>query len=147
MWHALIDEYFSLPLGIVRRKLSGVRDSVASSKWRSSFVKSLKSLPEFTVTSLDFAIPQCDACHLGGRMSTYVGRLSGEPYDPITLQVCLLIASSYGQILRIIRLSKIPTLMTDLTMRKTRNQRKESFISVGFVHVAQRHTTNSLTGR
>ena len=84
------DEYFSVPLEIVRRKLDGVRDSIASSKWRPSFTKALKSSPEFHITSLNSAVPYCDACHLGGRMSTFIGRLDGKPYDTTTFQVNLL---------------------------------------------------------
>ncbi|KAF8136382.1 hypothetical protein EV363DRAFT_1319438 [Boletus edulis] len=68
------EEYLSVPLQVTRRKLSGIRDSVASSK-------ALETHPEFTLVRLAFAEPQCDACHLGGRLSTLLGRLSGKPYD------------------------------------------------------------------
>ncbi|KAH9484257.1 hypothetical protein JR316_0003737 [Psilocybe cubensis] len=67
---------------VVRRKLSGLRDSlVASSVWRPEFIEHLKKYPTFELVSLDFAIPACDACHLGGRMSTLLGRLTGSPYN------------------------------------------------------------------
>ncbi|KAF8447936.1 hypothetical protein L210DRAFT_3391177 [Boletus edulis BED1] len=75
------EEYLSVPLQVTRRKLSGIRDSVASSVWRSDFKKALETHPEFTLVRLAFAEPQCDACHLGGRLSTLLGRLSGKPYD------------------------------------------------------------------
>ncbi|KAF5380945.1 hypothetical protein D9615_003974 [Tricholomella constricta] len=76
------EEYFSVPLQMVRRKISGLRDSlVASSVWRPAFKNPLETYPEFDLIPLDFAIPSCDACHLGGRLSTLVGRLSGVPYD------------------------------------------------------------------
>ncbi|KAF8077922.1 hypothetical protein FPV67DRAFT_1615063 [Lyophyllum atratum] len=76
------EEYFSVPLQITRRKISGLRDSlVASSVWRPEFKNPLDTYPEFDLTPLDFAIPACDACHLGGRLSTLTGRLSGLPYD------------------------------------------------------------------
>ncbi|KAG8217534.1 hypothetical protein J3R82DRAFT_5683 [Butyriboletus roseoflavus] len=76
------EEYLSVPLQTTRRKLSGMRDSlVASSTWRSDFKKVLETYPKFTLVRLKFAIPQCDACHLGGRASTLLGRLSGKPYD------------------------------------------------------------------
>ncbi|KAH0830589.1 hypothetical protein J3R83DRAFT_2044 [Lanmaoa asiatica] len=76
------EEYLSVPLQVTRRKLSGMRDSlVASSVWRSDFKKVLETYPKFTLVRLDFAIPQCDACHLGGRLSTLLGRLIGKPYD------------------------------------------------------------------
>ncbi|KAF4576590.1 hypothetical protein EYR40_000834 [Pleurotus pulmonarius] len=77
-------QYFSVPLQIVRRKLSGLRDSlVASSVWRADFKTALSTFPEFGLDDLQFALPQCDACHLGGRLSTLIGRLSGHPYDPV----------------------------------------------------------------
>ncbi|EPQ58262.1 hypothetical protein GLOTRDRAFT_72496 [Gloeophyllum trabeum ATCC 11539] len=83
MQKALADvEYFSAPLHIARRKLTGMRDSlVASSVWRPEFKGPLEKYPNFELVSLEFAVPACDACHLGGRMSTYLGRVSGQPYD------------------------------------------------------------------
>ncbi|KAF8350684.1 hypothetical protein F5887DRAFT_940450 [Amanita rubescens] len=76
------EEYFSIPLNILRRKILGLRDSlVASSIWRLEFKKSLERYPEFSLTELDYAVPGCDACHLGGRRSTRIGRLGGIPYD------------------------------------------------------------------
>ncbi|KAF8910956.1 hypothetical protein CPB84DRAFT_1723119 [Gymnopilus junonius] len=76
------EQYFSVPLQIVRRKLAGIRDSlVASSVWRPEFKKSLEKYPGFDLMYLDFAVPSCDACHLGGRMSTLLGRLSDSPYN------------------------------------------------------------------
>ncbi|KAG5342770.1 hypothetical protein E4T56_gene19393 [Termitomyces sp. T112] len=78
------EQYFSTPLRTVRRKLSGLRDSlVVSSVWRPGFKKGLATYPIFNLVPLDFAVPSCDACHLGGRMSTLIGRLSGSPYDPL----------------------------------------------------------------
>ncbi|VDB82998.1 unnamed protein product [Peniophora sp. CBMAI 1063] len=75
------EEYFAVPLVMTRNKLSGLRDSVASSVWRPGLKKALLALPDFTLSHLDFAVPHCDACHLGGRMSTFLGRASGQPYD------------------------------------------------------------------
>lgn len=87
---SLSDQYFSVPLQIARRKLSGMRDSlVASSIWRSDFKKSLETFPEFEVHHLEYSEPGCDACHLGSRMSTRLGRLSGLPYDPTTFEVSI----------------------------------------------------------
>ncbi|PPQ83330.1 hypothetical protein CVT25_003969 [Psilocybe cyanescens] len=76
------EQYFSVPLQIARRKISGLRDSlVSSSVWRPTFTEHLKKYPGFELVALDFAIPSCDACHLGGRMSTLLGRLTGSPYN------------------------------------------------------------------
>ncbi|KAF5377022.1 hypothetical protein D9757_007754 [Collybiopsis confluens] len=76
------EEYFSVPLIAARRKITGLRDSlVASSVWRPDYKGSLEKYPEFDLTQLDFGVPGCDACHLGGRTSTLVGRLLGQPYD------------------------------------------------------------------
>ncbi|KAG6832131.1 hypothetical protein H0H87_002443 [Tephrocybe sp. NHM501043] len=81
-------EYFSMPLKTVRRELSGLRDSlVASSVWRPGFKKSIGTYPNFDLIPLDFAVPSCDACHLGGRVSTLIGRLSGLPYDPLGFEI------------------------------------------------------------
>ncbi|KDR81628.1 hypothetical protein GALMADRAFT_239697 [Galerina marginata CBS 339.88] len=76
------EQYFSVPLQVTRRKLSGLRDSlVSSSVWRPEFKRSLENYPDFELVALDFAMPSCDACHLGGRMSTLLGRLSGCQYN------------------------------------------------------------------
>ncbi|THU89512.1 hypothetical protein K435DRAFT_830337 [Dendrothele bispora CBS 962.96] len=76
------EEYFSVPLIVTRRKLSGLRDSlVASSVWHPKFKKQLETYPELDVIELDFAVPGCDACHLGSRTSTLCGRLLGHAYD------------------------------------------------------------------
>ncbi|KAF9564621.1 hypothetical protein CPC08DRAFT_705158 [Agrocybe pediades] len=76
------EEYFSVPLQVTRRKLLGLRDSlVASSVWRPEFKKSLERSPDFELIQLEFAVPSCDACHLGGRMSTLLGRLTGTSYN------------------------------------------------------------------
>ncbi|KAJ7582677.1 hypothetical protein C8J56DRAFT_1015417 [Mycena floridula] len=75
------EQYFSVPVIMARRKVVGLRDSlVASSVWRPDFKKPLEKFPQFERLPLAFAVPSCDACHLGGRMSTVCGRLSGVPY-------------------------------------------------------------------
>jgi hypothetical protein len=102
---AIDEEYFSVPLTVcisllylvlllisspqvARRKILGLRDSlVASSVWRPEFKKPLETYPELDMVQLDFAMPGCDACHLGARMSTLTGRLLGEPYDPLGFEV------------------------------------------------------------
>lgn len=83
-----VDEYFSVPLAITRRKMADLQDTIASSVWRPAYKKALRKYPDFNLTELDFAIPQCDACHLGGRMSKFMGRLDGDPYDRTTFIVC-----------------------------------------------------------
>lgn len=35
---------------------------------------------------MDFAVPGCDACNLGARMSKSIGRVSGQPYDRSTFE-------------------------------------------------------------
>lgn len=89
-------KYFSVPLQIARRKLSGIRDSlVASSVWRPYFKNQLQKYPEFELAHLDFAIPTCDACHLGGRKSTLLGRVSGDPYDRVGFKVIGLLCLTF----------------------------------------------------
>nr|VWO98706.1 Nucleoside diphosphate kinase (NDK) (NDP kinase) (EC (Nucleoside-2-P kinase) [Ganoderma boninense] len=81
------NQYFSVPLKIARRKLSGMRDSlVAGSTWKPRFRKALDTYPNFESQHLEFTVLGCDACNLGGRKSTIQGRLSGEPYDPETYE-------------------------------------------------------------
>ncbi|TFK29962.1 hypothetical protein FA15DRAFT_752092 [Coprinopsis marcescibilis] len=78
----LEDEYFSVPLMVARRKLSGLKDSlVASSVWKPNFKKALELYPQFELIMLDFSVPGCHACNLGQRISTRRGALSGRPYD------------------------------------------------------------------
>lgn len=90
----LLDDYFALPLTVIRRKIDGLRDSlVTSSVWRPEFKRPLEKRPNLEILELDFAIPTCDACHLGGRMSTRLGRVSGELYDRLTFQVTAIHAS------------------------------------------------------
>ncbi|TBU50876.1 hypothetical protein BD309DRAFT_985491 [Dichomitus squalens] len=81
------NQYFSVPLKIARRKLSGMRDSlVAGSTWKPTFRKALDTYPNLETQHLEFTVLGCDACNLGGRKSTIQGRLSGEPYDPVTYE-------------------------------------------------------------
>ncbi|KAG2034904.1 hypothetical protein BDR03DRAFT_963948 [Suillus americanus] len=76
------DKYFSVPLQVARRKLSGMKDSlVTSSVWRPQFKRSLERYPRFELVRMKFSAPQCDACNLGGRISTLIGRVNGKPYD------------------------------------------------------------------
>ena len=83
-----IDEhYFSVPFQVIRRKVSGTQDSIASSVWRRDFREKLERYPDLTLTKLDFAVPHCDACHLGGRQSTVAGWLKGVPYDNLSFEV------------------------------------------------------------
>lgn len=66
-----------------------MRDSlVTSSVWRTEFKKPLEKYPEIEIIHLDYVDPSCDACHLGGRLSTRIARVKGAPYDPLTFQVC-----------------------------------------------------------
>ena len=77
-----------MPLQIARRKLAGMKDSsVTSSVWKTPFKKALEMYPNFETLQMDFASPGCDACNLGGRLSTIVGRVSGDPYDRTTFEV------------------------------------------------------------
>lgn len=85
----LEEEYFSVPLQVMRRKLSGMKDSlVTSSVWRPDFKKPLERHPEFQLIRMQFSVPQCDACHLGGRVSTLLGRVSGKSYDKYDFEAC-----------------------------------------------------------
>ncbi|KAI0324521.1 hypothetical protein GY45DRAFT_1331447 [Cubamyces sp. BRFM 1775] len=81
------NQYFSVPLQITRRKLTGMRDSlVAGSTWRPNFRKALDTFPIFELYDLEFTVIGCAACNLGARKSTLQGRLDGEPYDKLTYE-------------------------------------------------------------
>ena len=82
------DSYFYAALSTVRRKIMGMRDSlITSSTWQPEFKRVLEKYPVFGLAEIAFAVPGCDACKLGGRMSKLVGRLSGQPYDRYTFEV------------------------------------------------------------
>lgn len=88
IWTAA-EEYFSVPLQVARRKLSGMKDSlVTSSVWKPQFKRPLERYPKFELVRMKFSAPQCDACNLGGRISTLIGRVSGKPYDKYDFEVC-----------------------------------------------------------
>lgn len=129
----VIDNYFGMPMQIARRKLEGMRDSlVTSSVWRTNYKKSLNLYPEFETVQLDFALPGCDACHLGSRISTLIGRLTGEPYDKMGFQVSLFNDVLYSHSWQLHSLCAVTTIRS----RKTKTKRmlsRQSFISVGFV--------------
>ncbi|KAI0093919.1 hypothetical protein BDY19DRAFT_1045155 [Irpex rosettiformis] len=87
MEQSMKDQYFSMPLQIARRKLAGMKDSsVTSSVWKTPFKKALETYPDYETLLMDFTSPGCDACNLGGRLSTIIGRVSGEPYDRTTFE-------------------------------------------------------------
>ncbi|EIN07339.1 hypothetical protein PUNSTDRAFT_89577 [Punctularia strigosozonata HHB-11173 SS5] len=80
-------QYFLVPLQIARRKLSGMKDSlVASSVWRSDFKKPLERYSEISIVPLEFAVPHCDACRLGARISTLCCRIHGVAYNKQTYE-------------------------------------------------------------
>lgn len=82
------DDYFYAALSTVRRKMMGMRDSlITSSTWQAKFKRVLEKYPVFSMVGMDFAVPGCDACNLGARMSKFVGRVSGQPYDRSTFEV------------------------------------------------------------
>ena len=90
------DSYFYAALSTVRRKVMGMRDSlITSSTWQTNFKRILEKYPILSLVRMDFAVPGCDACNLGARMSKVVGRVSGQPYDRSTFEV-------WGRSLRVI---------------------------------------------
>ena len=66
----------------------GMRDSlITSSTWQTDFKRVLETYPVLSVVWMDFAVPGCDACNLGARMSKLIGRVSGQPYDRSSFEV------------------------------------------------------------
>ena len=105
------EEYFAVPLQMIRRKVSGLRDSlVSSSVWRPEFKKALADYPDFELTPLDLTIPACDACHMGGRKSSILGRVGGSLYKVDGFEpVCSLALSRTNNLTSFQRVSKRKT--------------------------------------
>jgi len=80
------ENYFSVPFQVIRRRISATQDAITSSVWKRDYRKALEQYPDLTLTKLDFAVPHCDACHLGGRQSTIAGWLKGIPYDNLSFE-------------------------------------------------------------
>ncbi|KAG8896036.1 hypothetical protein FRB99_000215 [Tulasnella sp. 403] len=81
------NDYFSVSLSALSRKLGALKDSlVRSSVWKERFTTAINTHPDFELSDLDYAVPHCDACCLGGRKSTLLGRSSGDPYDRNTFE-------------------------------------------------------------
>lgn len=80
------DDYFLVPFQVIRRKLSGAKDSVASSVWRRDYKEVLERYPDLTLTKLDFSTFYCDACRVR-KKSTVAGWLKGIPYDKLSFEV------------------------------------------------------------
>jgi len=84
---SLKDDYFSVPLAVLRRKLKGTNDSiVASSIWKPHFRKRLDTHPRGKQVLLAYSVALCDACHISGRVATVSFRLKGAPYDRNTFE-------------------------------------------------------------
>ncbi|KAN0140744.1 protein of unknown function (DUF4211) domain containing protein [Lactarius tabidus] len=79
------DDYFLVPFQVIRRKLSGAKDSVASSVWRRDYKEVLERYPDLTLTKLDFSTFYCDACRVR-KKSTVAGWLKGIPYDKLSFE-------------------------------------------------------------
>lgn len=81
------NSYFKPSLHNLRRTMQAIKDStVTSSVWPTSFKKALETYPEFDSEVLDEAVPGCDACRKAGRVSKYLGRVGGRPYDRKTFK-------------------------------------------------------------
>jgi hypothetical protein len=73
-------KYFRNGLHQLRRKLTSIRDSFASSLWSREFKRRLEIFPECEVVTIG---PEtyCDACRRGAAVSTRQMRLLGNRYD------------------------------------------------------------------
>ncbi|KAJ7172442.1 hypothetical protein C8R46DRAFT_1348859 [Mycena filopes] len=79
------DDYFSIAFNAARRRISGLRGSLASERWQPSFKRELEKYPKLVVEDLpsrSFA-PICDACRINGRQGCRIGTLRGTPYKPM----------------------------------------------------------------
>lgn len=101
--------YYRQSYDAISRKLEGQKDSlVTSSVWKTDFKKSLETYPEFIVGRLDEVEYGCDACHLTGRLSKFVGDLRGNAYDRETFEVST--SSSHERT----RLNLLTSMLQDL---------------------------------
>lgn len=83
------EQYFSVPLQIVRRKIDSLRVVlVESSRFQPTFKNLVSRYPHFELYKMDFAVNGCDACTMSSRISTIAGRLSGVPYVKNGFEVC-----------------------------------------------------------
>ncbi|KAF8311638.1 hypothetical protein DL93DRAFT_2083143, partial [Clavulina sp. PMI_390] len=81
------DEYFHVPLSVMRRKLLAMRDSmVASSVWKPEFRGALDRHPIHNDIFMAYSVPICDACRISGRVATIAMHLDGEAYDRDTFE-------------------------------------------------------------
>lgn len=73
-------EYFQNGLYQLRRKLTSIRDSFASSLWGRKFRRQLEMFPECEAVTIE---PEnyCDACRRGAAISTRQIRFLGNRYD------------------------------------------------------------------
>lgn len=143
------EEYFAVPLQVVRRKLDGLRDSaVTSSVWKSDFKRPLETLPNLELYMLEFAIPECDACNLGSRVSTRCAKVTGAPYDKSTYEVGSLpiYRNGYSRLtsrFQTIAATLVPTPKPTQMILK----RLSHLTLAGFVPGALRSSMNLITGR
>ncbi|KAJ7709876.1 hypothetical protein B0H17DRAFT_1029588 [Mycena rosella] len=76
------EAYFSVPLKMARRRISGLRGSlIASSRWQPAFIALLERYPEFELKDLVRISPACDACRISARKGSKKGELSGYEYN------------------------------------------------------------------
>lgn len=73
-------EYFQNGLYQLRRKLTSIRDSFASSLWGREFRRQLEMFPECEIMTIEQE-NYCDACRRGAAISTRQMRLLGNRYD------------------------------------------------------------------
>jgi hypothetical protein len=120
----------------------------------NEFKRVLEKYPVFSMVEMDFAVPGCDACNLGARMSKMVGRVSGQPYDRSTFEVWMdpwRVTRRFTQLTQLIaahrrfgsgaiRIERVPR------WTRTRSPRNRC-IWGGSVPSELNHFTNSLIGR
>ena len=51
------------------------------------FRNALERYPDLELSTMQISLPACDACRLGGRVSTILGRLGGLAYNRLSFEV------------------------------------------------------------
>ncbi|KAF7338261.1 hypothetical protein MVEN_02051400 [Mycena venus] len=79
------EEYFSIPFNAARRRISSIRDTLASQRWKPAFTDLLTKYPELKIEDVPSALAAlvCDVCQYKGqgRRGCKSGKLSGIPYN------------------------------------------------------------------
>ncbi|KAJ7063343.1 hypothetical protein C8F01DRAFT_1081866 [Mycena amicta] len=85
------EEYFSIPLLALRRRMSGHAEALKSLRWSSTEItRRLERYPDLEVqdVSSKTATRRCDLCKMKGKRACRFAQLSGFPYEKVGFEEC-----------------------------------------------------------